>query len=223
MAVEPTVALTCVLLRRTTIGDGARLQRLASRLLCSRRLGAGLGVAGLSAARCGAKSVTLIDREPLALHCAMSTASVCGLPTGPVPMGPATGGLDGEVSASVADWGALAADGLVVEVVLASEVLYDVNEAEPLARAAARLLRKGGTLLLADPAGGRVARARSAASAALEALGARVSEEPLAMPPAGDGWYAVRAGDGVGAVPSERIVLLRAVFEGPPLLCEEAM
>ena len=47
-------------------------------------LGSGLGVAGLSAAKAGATTVTLVDREALALHCAMSTAEVRGLRFGPV-------------------------------------------------------------------------------------------------------------------------------------------
>ena len=187
-------------------------------------LGAGLGVAGLSAAACGAKSVVLIDREPFALHCAMSTAVVCGLPTGPVPgtsdaEGGEEGGDKGVVSASVRDWNALASDGLEVDLVLASEVLYDPSQAAPLATCAARLLAKGGTLLLADPAAGRVATARAAATEALVALGAAVSEVPLEAPPAGDGWYSVRSGDSrTGAVSLEPIVLLQAVFERPPRL-----
>ena len=199
-------------------------------------LGSGLGIAGLTAAKCGAATVTLIDREALALHCAMSTAVVCGLETGPVPDGSAGAaafyaardkktnaregsGGGGVVSASMADWGALAAAGLAVDVVLASEVLYDPKEAAPLARSAARLLKTGGTLLLADPAAGRVATARAAAADALRELGARVSEAPLPAPPAGDGWYTLRAGDGKtsSATPSEEIVLLRADFDAPPL------
>ena len=51
-------------------------------------LGSGLGVAGLSAAKAGATTVTLVDREALALHCAMSTAEVRGLRLG-LQLGPA--------------------------------------------------------------------------------------------------------------------------------------
>ena len=55
-------------------------------------------------------------------------------------------GPAGVVSASMADWSDLAGNGLVVDVVLASEVLYDPREAAPLARSAAALLSVGGTL-----------------------------------------------------------------------------
>ena len=55
-------------------------------------------------------------------------------------------GPAGVVSASMADWSDLAGNGLVVDVVLASEVLYDPREAKPLARSAAALLSGGGTL-----------------------------------------------------------------------------
>ena len=145
--------------------------------------------------------------------------------TGPVPSraagaaAEAAGGATGVVSAAVADWNDLADAGLVVDLVLAAEVLYDPSEAVPLARGAARLLSEGGTLLLADPAQGRAGSARAAAKAALEALGATVSEEALGACPGGDGWYALRAGDGrSSAAATEAVVLLRAEFAGPPSL-----
>ena len=66
----------------------------------------------------------------------------------------------------------------------------------PLARSAAELLRDGGTLLLSDPAECRVMSSRKAAADALRGFGARVTEVPLSAPPAGYGWYSLRAGDG---------------------------
>ena len=193
-------------------------------------LGSGLGVAGLTAAKVGASAVTLIDREAYALHCAMSTAVVCGLPTGPVP----DGGEDATafyveataptsvVSASMSDWGALADSGLEVDVVLASEILYSQQPdvATAVALAAAALLKNGGVLLVADPAISRVdASARTVLVEALRRMGAcMIQQQPIMAPPAGDAWYSLRAGDGKASVaaPDEAVVLLRADFDGPP-------
>jgi len=151
-------------------------------------LGAGLGVAGLSAAQAGASSVTLVDREPLALHCAMSTAECCE--------------LQGEdestplVKAVAADWAAVA-EGLRDR---CTECLYDPSDVGSLVECVARLLGGNGTLVLNDPAKGRAVGCRAAAQTALLAAGATdVSEEPLPAP------------IGVGVV-SEPLVLLRAEF-----------
>jgi len=184
-------------------------------------LGSGLGIPGLVAAAVGASTVTLIDREALALHCAMSTAAVCGLRTGPVPDDSAAATSfyatpsAGVVSASMADWGADPAEDLAFDVVLAAEVLYEPAAAMAFARSAERRLRKsGGTLLLADPADGRGSSMRTTVAEALEDMGASVSVLPLDAPPAGDGWYSLRAGDGKAGVaaPTEPVVLLRADF-----------
>jgi predicted nicotinamide N-methyase len=139
-------------------------------------LGAGLGIPSLVAAARGCRSVTLMDREPLALHCALSTAECCGLTVGAVG-----DEREGVVSASVCDWGEFAEQaGEGIDAVLAAEVLYDPSDAAPLAECVASLLAGGGKLLLADPAEGRAVGCRERLVVALEASGATVSVEPLA-------------------------------------------
>ena len=76
------------------------------------------------------------------------------------------------------------------------QVLYDPEEVTSLATSASELLRHGGTLLLADPADGRAEGCRSAATKALQSLGAQVTEVPLEAPLAS----------------GEALILLRAVF-----------
>lgn len=141
-------------------------------------LGAGLGIVGLSAAQGGAAWVTLVDREPLALHCAMTTASLCGLTTAGVDDQCAP---EGSVRAVVSDWSALSAEAQV-SVVLGAEVLYDTSEVKSLAQCAARLLSKGGVLLVADPVPERCPGCRAAFLAEAAALGGRGSEMPLDVP-----------------------------------------
>lgn len=65
------LAMSAELLRRPELVAGKRV--------CE--LGCGLGLAGLAAAAAGAAEVVLLDREPLALQCALLNAALNGLPT----------------------------------------------------------------------------------------------------------------------------------------------
>ncbi|CAK9040834.1 unnamed protein product [Durusdinium trenchii] len=98
-------------------------------------LGAGLGVAGLAAALAGA-DVLLLDREPLALHCAASTAALQSLPVGAVDAPHA----EHMVRAAVYDWSASQTFNFPADVVVASEVLYDPSEALQVSVSAMKLM-----------------------------------------------------------------------------------
>ena len=144
----------------------------SSLLLANKRvveLGCGLGLCGLVAASkfCGAKSVILSDREPFALHCALSTAAVNHLSND-----------NGIVQAAILDWTAMIMDdddddvtanesttgsniqSPTADVVLASDVLYDGATIVAFAQACRSICRKGGVILVADPLVERVKGAR---------------------------------------------------------------
>jgi predicted nicotinamide N-methyase len=121
-------------------------------------LGCGLGLCGLVSAALGATSVLLSDREPFALHCALSTASV----------NQHSNHFPAEiVQAAVLDWTDDSSK-VTADVVLASDVLYDKGTIEAFAGACRRILRGGGIVLVADPQQERSPGARDIFRAAME-------------------------------------------------------
>ena len=144
-------------------------------------LGAGLGLAGIAAALCGAESVAFYDREPLALQCCLLSAEANGLRIS----------LDGEdharassssaawssssseegrqdaprrardettrscvVSASAFDWNAVPENQRTFDLVLACDVLYETHAVEPVSELVAALTRprdEQSAWLVADP------------------------------------------------------------------------
>jgi len=155
-------------------------------------LGAGLGLVGVVAACVGASNVTLMDREPYALHCAMSTAHLAE--------------VEDRVQAAVVDWSTREFEERYAgsaDCVVASDVLYDPNTVESLARMIAMLLlptgrENGGSadssdttdnsknssdntrkLWLTDPKAERVAGLQKKFVAALESEGASVTVTEL--------------------------------------------
>ena len=147
--VWPTaISLTNYLLSNPSLVRGKRVVEL----------GAGVGLVGLTAATLGAKSVILTDREPLALHCAMSTVAVHGWNS----EASASSSLSSPssvplVSAGLLDWEDVG-DGKVdtknddddssfvhqikgsADVVVASDVLYDGETIELFAKTCQWLL-----------------------------------------------------------------------------------
>ena len=92
-------------------------------------LGCGLGLVGLVCAGYGAEKVTLTDREPHALHCAMSTASINQYKN---------------VDATLLDWtNVLSYKNLLhsVNIIVASDIFYDGDTIAQFATVCTQLLK----------------------------------------------------------------------------------
>jgi len=149
-----SIALAQELLQRPELVRGLRVADL----------GCGLGLAGVAAALAGASEVVFLDREPLALQCAISNAALNGASVQgyvevavehdkqlPKMNTEITSGISKcTIHSEVFDWN----DPASLEpfdVVLACDVLYEKFSVEPLSRLAPALLSTPGRLLLADP------------------------------------------------------------------------
>ena len=135
---------------------------VAGKRVCE--LGAGVALAGIAAAMAGA-AVTMTDREPRALWCALAGAAASGVlvatPTGlpaglpPLPPFDCAPTVHGQpASVALLDWDAPLPPHLrgSFDVLLLCDVLYQPGSIDALARVTAHLLAERGRLLLADTA-----------------------------------------------------------------------
>ncbi|KAL9183314.1 hypothetical protein ACHAXT_005101 [Thalassiosira profunda] len=220
--VWPTaLALARLVVRAMNDGDegGTEPMKQASKALRSAshavELGCGLGVAGLAYASAAAaiddkrRTITFLDREPYALHCAISSAATNGIATGPIGQVDDSGN-DAPITARAAmdDWTLPTSndqsDATDKEsnspvknmshrdlhlptyddtntVLLASDILYEPDGMTSLASKLQSLLHplNGGYALIADPEKERTAGCREAFVAGVEGLGGEVTIIPL--------------------------------------------
>lgn len=145
-------------------------------------VGCGLGLVGLSAAMNDCASVIFCDREPLAIHCALSSAAVNNLQVVGVQDLHAAG-PGSCCSGSLLDWADPQALGQPVDVVLGADCLYDPDTAALLARCCRELVAGEGTVVLSEPEKERALGCREAFLTAAAASGASRTE--IISPPPG--------------------------------------
>ena len=125
-------------------------------------VGCGLGLAGLSAAMFGgSKSVIFCDREPLAIHCALSSAALNEVEV--VAVDDVNNSSSGcRVAGALLDWSAPQTLSQPVDVVLGADCLYDPATAALLASACHALVAGDGHVVIAEPENERAKGCRQA-------------------------------------------------------------
>ena len=137
-------------------------------------LGCGLGLVGLAAAKRGAASVIFCDREPLAIHCALSSAAVSGMSV--VAVSELENADAGACSGSLLDWAEPQALAQQIDFIVAADCLYDPATAALLAGCCADLIAGKGTVAIAEPEKERAIGCRAAFLDAAKAAGAKRTE-----------------------------------------------
>ena len=137
---------------------GSRGNLMSGMSVCD--VGAGLGLAGLAAAMCGAKTVAFYDREPLALQCCLLSAEANGLAVvAGEPVGrdgdedePGESSSMGTVCvAEVFDWNNVSDTQRTFDLVLACDVLYETHAVSPVCSLIPKLTSERGRWMVADP------------------------------------------------------------------------
>ena len=137
-------------------------------------VGCGLGFVGLAAAMTQGSRVIFCDREPLAIHCALSSAQLNGLEVHSVEdISKSSQGVAG----AVLDWASpLHTLAQSADVVVGADCLYDPATAAMLAKTCKHVLGEDGVVIICEP---ELERAKGTYSKFLEAakmLGAASAE-----------------------------------------------
>ena len=137
-------------------------------------VGCGLGYVGLCAAVTQGARVIFCDREPLAIHCALSSAQLNGLEVHSVnDISISSQGVAG----AVLDWAApLGALEQSADVVLGADCLYDPTTAAMLAKTCKHLLDEDGVVVICEPEKERALGTYSKFIECAQSLGATSAE-----------------------------------------------